>query len=186
MTLFRLALEQQPQLDRVEASGCKALRNVISNSSVLSSCYLQACPRLAVNPLHPPEPILVPSAEAGRLQVPRHSVDNFATLQSLRLQSVSLKHLDISNCGSLRELQLRMLERPIGELEAARASSKVCRRSPLQPRFNSLHPKLYISGSPALAQPSQTALRAIVVGLRHACICHIPRVHLAGPLLTWM
>ncbi len=46
-------------------------------------------------------------------------------LQSLRLHSVSLKHLDISNCSSLRELQLRMLERPIGELEAARASSKV-------------------------------------------------------------
>lgn len=49
MTLFRLALGQQPQLDRVEASGCKALRNVISNSSVLSSCYLQACPRLTVS-----------------------------------------------------------------------------------------------------------------------------------------
>ena len=48
MTLFRLALEHQPRLERVEASGCKGLRNVISNSSTLGSCYLQACPRLAV------------------------------------------------------------------------------------------------------------------------------------------
>ena len=53
-------------------------------------------------------------------------VENPALLQSLRLHTVSLKHLDISNCGSLRDLQLRMLERPIAELEAARASSKVC------------------------------------------------------------
>ena len=48
VTLVRLALEHQPQLGRMEASGCKALRNVISSSSMLSSCYLQACPRLVV------------------------------------------------------------------------------------------------------------------------------------------
>ncbi len=61
MTLFRLALEQQPQLDRVEASGCKALRIVISNSSVLGSCYLQACPRLAVSLSTLPSPYLMRS-----------------------------------------------------------------------------------------------------------------------------
>ena len=64
MTLFRLALEQQPHLDRVEASGCKALRNVISNSSVLSSCYLQACPRLAVSLYTLLNPFLMHSALA--------------------------------------------------------------------------------------------------------------------------
>ena len=45
--------------------------------------------------------------------------------QSVRLQSTALKRLNISHCDSLRELQLRMLERPLHELEAQRASSKV-------------------------------------------------------------
>ena len=50
VTIFRVALEQQPQLERLEASGCKGMRNVISNSSLLRSCFLQSCPRLAVRP----------------------------------------------------------------------------------------------------------------------------------------
>ena len=52
VALFRLALEQQPALERLEAGGCKALRNVVSSSSVLEWCYLQSCPRLAVNLQH--------------------------------------------------------------------------------------------------------------------------------------
>lgn len=48
VTAFRLVLEQQPLLERLEASGCKALRNVVSSSSGLQICYLQSCPRLAV------------------------------------------------------------------------------------------------------------------------------------------
>ena len=66
---------------------------------------------------------------------------------------MSLKHLDISNCGSLRDLQLRMLERPLAELEAARTSSKVriffCHAPPPLS-------ELCISGSPvhAIAFPA--------------------------------
>ena len=50
VTLFRLALEQQPLLERMEASGCKALRHAASSSNVLKSCFLQSCPRLVVSP----------------------------------------------------------------------------------------------------------------------------------------
>ena len=49
VTLFRLALEQQPLLERMEASGCKALRHAVSSSSVLRACFLQSCPRLVVS-----------------------------------------------------------------------------------------------------------------------------------------
>ena len=49
VTLFRLALEQQPLLERMEASGCKALRHAASSSSVLRACFLQSCPRLVVS-----------------------------------------------------------------------------------------------------------------------------------------
>ena len=52
VTLFRLALEQQPVLERMEASGCKALRHAASSSSVLRACFLQSCPRLVVKHLH--------------------------------------------------------------------------------------------------------------------------------------
>lgn len=49
VTLFRLALEQQPLLERMEASGCKALRHGASSSNVLRACFLQSCPRLVVS-----------------------------------------------------------------------------------------------------------------------------------------
>ena len=74
--MFRLALEQQPQLERLEASGCKGLRNVISNSTTLRSCYLQSCPRLAVRRRYPLTSYLVPSAEeCGSLLVLRPLID---------------------------------------------------------------------------------------------------------------
>lgn len=38
---------------------------------------------------------------------------------------MALRHLDISNCACLRDLQLRMLEQPIAELESRRSASKV-------------------------------------------------------------
>ena len=73
---------------------------------------------------------------------------------------MSLKQFDISNCGSLRDLQLRMLERPIAELEAGRATSKVHRQ--------------------ALACPVPPSVHSVRIKL--ACACHSPPARLSGTL----
>lgn len=90
---------------------------------------------------------------------------------------MTLKHLDISNCGSLRDLQLRMLERPIAELEAGRATSKVRTQALLWPVPPSLH-SVHICLS--MPQPSCTPLRDTVPCHGHACLRHTSHGHSAG------
>jgi hypothetical protein len=45
--------------------------------------------------------------------------------QAMRLRSQRLRHLDITGCSALRELQVSGLEKPVAQLMASSAVAKV-------------------------------------------------------------